>query len=91
MVNWCFLSLILIQCGTGNIKGLFMAKESTDFSKILSDLRDWGLNDYDMAKETEIERSKLSKLRTGDRKQPSYDDGVSIMHVYKREKKKAGA
>jgi len=68
-----------------------MAKEPTGFSKILSDLREWGVNDYDMAKETEIERSKLSKLRTGDRKQPSYDDGVAIMRVYQKEKNKAAA
>jgi len=39
---------------------------------------------------TGIERSKLSKLRAGDRKQPNYDNGVAIMSVYKREKKKAG-
>ncbi|EED31544.1 hypothetical protein NOR53_2659 [gamma proteobacterium NOR5-3] len=60
---------------------------STDFSKILTELRDWGFNDYKMAEITGIERSKLSKLRTGDRKQPNYDDGVSIMEVYKAESK----
>ena len=58
---------------------------ATDFSKILEDLRDWGINDYKMSELTSIERSKLSKLRTGDRKQPSYDDGVEIMKIYKKE------
>ena len=60
----------------------------TDFSKILGELRDWGVNDYKMAELTGIERSKLSKLRTGDRKQPSYDDGVAIMAEYKKEKRR---
>ena len=61
---------------------------ATDFSKILEDLRSWGFNDYKMAELTGIERSKLSKFRTGDRKQPNYDDGVGIMKVYKREAKR---
>lgn len=60
----------------------------TDFTEILGQLREWGVNDYDLSKLTGIERSKLSKLRTGDRKQPSYDDGVEIMKVYKREMRK---
>lgn len=59
----------------------------TNFSKILEDLREWGLNDYKMSELTGIERSKLSKFRTGDRKQPTYDDGCAIMKVYNREKK----
>lgn len=63
--------------------------EKTDFSAILEQLREWGVNDYDLAKLTEIERSKLSKLRTGDRKQPTYDDGCAIMKVFKKEKRNA--
>ncbi len=65
-----------------------MTRQTTDFSKILNDLREWGVNDYKMSELTEIERSKLSKLRTGDRKQPNYDDGVEIMRIYKLEKRK---
>jgi hypothetical protein len=65
-----------------------MTGQTTDFSKILNDLREWGVNDYRMSELTEIERSKLSKLRTGDRKQPNYDDGVEIMRIYKLEKRK---
>lgn len=61
---------------------------ATNFSKILGELREWGFNDYKMAELTNIERSKLSKLRTGDRKQPSYDDGVEIMKIYKKEAKR---
>jgi len=49
---------------------------------------DWGFNDYKMSKLTDIERSKLSKFRTGDRKNPTYDDGIAIMEVYKREARK---
>jgi len=60
----------------------------TDFSEILSLLRDWGFNDYKMAELTGIERSRLSKLRTGDRKQPTYDDGVEIVRIYRKEAKK---
>lgn len=62
--------------------------EITDFSKILNELRDWGINDYKLAELTGIERSKLSKLRTGDKKQAFYDDGVAIMEVYRKEKRK---
>ncbi len=65
-----------------------MVRKSTDFSRILSELREWGINDYKMAKITGIERSKLSKFRTGDRKQPTYDDGIAIMAVYKKEKRR---
>ena len=60
----------------------------TDFSKILTELRELGINDYKLAELTGIERSKLSKFRTGDRKQPSYDDGVEIMKIYGRERRK---
>ena len=60
----------------------------TDFSEILAQLREWGFNDYKMAELTGIERSRLSKLRTGDRKQPTYDDGVAIMKIYQREARK---
>ena len=62
-----------------------MTKEITDFSEILEKLRDKGLNDYKMSELTGVNRTSLSKLRTGDRKQPNYDDGVAIMEVYQRE------
>lgn len=65
-----------------------MGRKTTDFSKILNELRDWGINDYKMSELTDIERSKLSKLRTGDRKQPSYDDGIAIVAVYNKEKRR---
>lgn len=59
--------------------------EKTDFAAILNQLREWGVNDYRLAELTGIERSKLSKLRTGDKRQAFYDDGVAIMEVYKRQ------
>ncbi len=68
-----------------------MVRKSTDFSKILTELQDWGFNDYKMAELTAIERTGLSRLRKGDKKQANYDDGVEIMRVYQKEKRKAGA
>ena len=58
------------------------------YLQTLGELRDWGLNDYKMAEITGIERSKLSKLRIGDRQQPNYDDGARIMDIYKKEKRR---
>ena len=59
-----------------------MTKKITDFSKILEELRAAGINDYKMAELTGLDRSMLSKLRSGTRKQPNYDDGVAIMAIY---------
>lgn len=56
---------------------------STDFARILTELQESGVNDYKMAELTGIERTKLSKLRNGKIKQPTYDDGVSIISIYK--------
>lgn len=60
----------------------------TDFSQILKELQDNGFNDYKMSEITKIERSKLSRLRTGKIKQATYDDGVKIMKVFSKEMKK---
>lgn len=60
----------------------------TDFSKILSDLKEWGFNDYELERLTGIKRSSLTKLRTGARKQPNYDDGTAIMGLYRRQVRK---
>lgn len=65
-----------------------MTKKPTDFSAILEQLKDWGINDYQMAELTGLDRSKLTKLRSGARKQANYDDGCLIMEVYKKEKRK---
>lgn len=56
----------------------------TDFAKILTDLKEKGLNDYKMAELTGIERTKLSRLRTGKIKQPTYDDGVEIIKILRK-------
>ena len=58
---------------------------ATDFSKILTELREWGFNDYKMAELTGVNRTTLTKLRSGDRKQPNYDDGVSIVNIYNKQ------
>ena len=55
---------------------------------ILTERRNWGLNDYKISELTRIERSKLSKFRIGDRKNPTYDDGFSIMVVYDNERRR---
>jgi len=65
-----------------------MAVKNTDFSKILSELREKGITDYMMSNQTGIDRSLLTKLRTGQRKQTNYDVGVEIMRIYKKEIKK---
>lgn len=62
-----------------------MTRERTDFAKVLSELREAGLNDYRMSEVTGIDRTTLSKLRAGDRKSINYDDGVQIMKIYNRE------
>ena len=62
---------------------------TTDFAKILSELKEMGINDYRLAQLTGIERTKLTKLRTGIKKQAFYDDGVAIMKIYKEEREKS--
>ena len=64
-----------------------MKRRKTDFSKILTELREQGFNDYKMSDLTGINRTTLSKLRTADRKTINYDDGVEIIEVYKKEVK----
>ncbi len=65
-----------------------MTREPTDFSAILEQLKEWGINDYQMAELTGLDRSKLTKLRSGARKQANYDDGCLIMDAYNKEKRK---
>jgi len=65
-----------------------MTKEPTDFSALLEQMKEWGINDYQMAELTGLDRSKLTKLRTGQRKQANYDDGCTIMEIYNKEKRK---
>lgn len=62
-----------------------MKRKRTDFSKVLTELRKRGVNDYKLSEATGIDRTTLSKLRTGDRKSINYDDGIAIMEVFKNE------
>jgi len=82
-----FLYLNVLWFDNGMVRLRFMSDTKTDFSKILSDLKDAGFNDYKMEELTGINRSNLTKLRTGKRSQCNYDDGVVIMNVYKENKK----
>ena len=65
-----------------------MTRKKTDFSKILTELKEKGINDYKLSDLTGINRSMLTKLRTGERKSINYDDGVEIMRIYKKTAKK---
>ena len=64
-----------------------MARETTDFQKIVQDLKDWGWGDTELAEKTGVARTKFAKLRSGAHAQPTYDDGVEIVKLYKKEKK----
>ena len=64
-----------------------MARKTTDFQKIVQDLKDWGWGDTELAEKTGVARTKFAKLRSGAHTQPTYDDGVAIMKLYKREQK----
>jgi len=63
-------------------------RQTTDFQGILTELKDWGVNDYELERRTGLGRSMLTKLRMGQRKQPNYDDGCLILQVWKKEKRK---
>ena len=65
-----------------------LERKETDFAAILSDLKEWGLNDYELERQTGLGRSKLTKLRTGARKQPNYDDGCLIVDIWKKNARK---
>ena len=62
--------------------------KNTDFKKILTDLNNWGYNDYELEKQIGVERSKLYRFRTGQRKQPYYDEGAAIVEFHKKAKRK---
>lgn len=80
-----FLSLFLIRWRQLQAQQRLMPKQATDFSIILESLREQGFNDYKVAELTDINRTVLSKLRTGDRKQPNYVAGAANMDIYQRE------
>ena len=65
-----------------------MAREQTNFKKIVQDLKDWGLGDTELAEKTGVPRTKFAKLRSGAHAQPTYDDGVAIIDLYKKEKRR---
>ena len=65
-----------------------MERTETDFQSILTDLNGWGFSDYELERVTGLGRSKLTKLRTGARKQPNYNDGRLIVKLWRREKRK---
>lgn len=60
----------------------------TDFKKVLTSLRSWGVNDHMMSQRTGLDICKLSRLRTGIRKEASYADETKIMMIYQEEEKK---
>ena len=66
-----------------------MARKTTDFQKIVQDLKDWGWGDTELAEKTGVARTKFAKLRSGAHAQPTYDDGVEIVNLHNREERKA--
>ena len=67
-----------------------MERKQTDFQAMMGDLKEWGVNDYELERRTGVERTKFTKLRTGAKKQPNYDDGCLIVDIWKKEKRKNG-
>ena len=65
-----------------------MARETTDFQKIVQDLKDWGWGDTELAEKTGVARTKFAKLRSGAHAQPTYDDGNAIVTLHKHESRK---
>lgn len=80
-----FLYLKVLWFDKGMYRLRFMSRVKTDFSKILTSLKEAGFNDYKLEELTGINRSNLTKLRTGKRTQCNYDDGVAIMNIYNKE------
>jgi len=64
-----------------------MQRVPTDFKKICHDLKTWGWGDTELAEKTGVPRTKFAKLRSGAHVQPTYDDGVEIVALYRRESK----
>ena len=65
-----------------------MTRKTTDFKKIVQDLKDWGWGDTELAEKTGVARTKFAKLRSGAHAQPTYDDGVEIVKLHKSELKR---
>ncbi|MEE9338632.1 MAG: hypothetical protein V3U87_11160 [Methylococcaceae bacterium] len=57
-------------------------QKKTDFSTILTTIHKAGTNDYKLARQTGINRARLTQWRTGTRKTVDYDSGLLIMAVY---------
>jgi hypothetical protein len=58
-------------------------QKKTDFSVVLTAIHDAGINDYQLSRDTGINRVRLTQWRTGTRKTVDYDSGLLIMAVYK--------
>lgn len=65
-----------------------MGKKKTDFKAIISEIHSNGMSDQWIGNATEIERSKITRVRLGNHKKLDYDDGVAIIELYKRVKER---
>ncbi len=61
---------------------------ATDFVKLLIELQDAGYTDQQVAEAAEIDRTMITRLRTGKRDQPKYDAGKAIVDLHKKATKK---
>lgn len=56
--------------------------EKTDFSAILTAIHKAEINDYQLSRQTGIDRGRLTRWRSGTRKTVDYDSGCLIMAVF---------
>ncbi len=64
---------------------------ATNFQELLSDLQEAGYTDAKVAEAAEIDRTMITRLRTGRRQQPTYDVGKAIVDLHKKAMKKRKA
>ena len=57
---------------------------ATDFVKLLTELQGAGYTDQQVAEAAEIDRTMITRLRTGNRDQPKYDAGKAIVELHKK-------
>lgn|GEM_PF-2159471 len=61
---------------------------TTDFAKLLTDIRNAGLIDQEIGDQVGLSDSKINKLRNGGQKNVHYDNGLAIVELHKRVVKK---
>jgi hypothetical protein len=65
-----------------------MAKENTDFQRIILDLVKAGWRETGIANAIGVTQSNISQIKRGLVKQPRYDLGVALVQLHKKEMRK---